>query len=31
MENAPSSNKEVDPKKVDEAILEDLRSLGYVQ
>jgi arylsulfatase len=31
MENAPEPNKDVDPKKVDKAILDDLRSLGYVQ
>jgi arylsulfatase len=31
MENAPEANKEVDPKKVHESVLEDLRSLGYVQ
>jgi arylsulfatase A-like enzyme len=31
MENAPSPNREVDPKKVHKEVLEDLKSLGYVQ
>jgi arylsulfatase len=31
MHNAPSPNREVDPKKVHKEVLEDLKSLGYVQ
>jgi hypothetical protein len=31
MLNAPSPNREVDPKTVHKEVLEDLKSLGYVQ
>ena len=31
MQNAPAANREVDPAKVPPSVLEDLRSLGYVQ
>lgn len=31
MENAPAANRDVDPKKLPKAVIDDLRSLGYVQ
>ena len=31
MENAPSANRDVDPDKLPKEVIDDLRSLGYVQ